>query len=290
MLFFVSGVTGNVGGAAALRLLQQGHTVRALVRNPQKASGLFDKGVEVLQGDANDSAAVAAALEGVDGAFVMVPPFAAPAPGYPESKAIIASLREALGKATPARVVALSSIGSDKTSGLGLITATHLLEQALADLPVPTAFVRAGSFFENYGGALAGAAATGIFHTFYGPADRTVPMIATEDIGNQIAGLLTGDWTGKRIVELGSPLSANDVAAAIGETLGKPVTAQVIPREHWAATLESFGLPHGSTWAYEEMLDGVNSGWIDFGAPGTEKVEGTKRISEFFRQLNQASA
>jgi uncharacterized protein YbjT (DUF2867 family) len=288
MLLFVSGITGQVGGAAARRLLAEGHTVRTLARTPQKAAEWSAKGVDVRAGDSNDAAAVAGALEGVDGAFVMVPPCVTPAPGYPESVSIIASLREALGNVTPPRVVVLSSIGSEKTSGLGLITATHLLEEALSDLPVPTAFVRAGSFFENYAGSLAGATATGVFYTFYAPAERPVPMIATEDIGNEVAHLLTTEWTGKRIIELGSPLTGHEVASAMSEVLGKPVTAQAIPREQWAATLESFGLPHGSTWAYEEMLDGVNSGWIDFGVPGTEKVAGTKPVAEVFRQANKA--
>lgn len=287
MLFFVSGITGHVGGAAAERLLSQGHTVRTIARTPEKAAQWAQRGVDVRAGDVNDSAVVAAALQGVDGAFVMVPPNVTPAPGYPESVAVIASLRKALGTVAPARVVALSSIGSEKTSGLGLITATHLLEEALADLPVPVAFVRAGSFFENYAGSLAGAAATGVFYTFYAPVDRPVPMIATEDIGNEVAKLLTGDWTGKKIVELGSPLSGENVANAMSQALGKPINAQAIPREQWAATLESFGLPHGSTWAYEEMMDGVNSGWIDFGVAGTERVAGTRTAAEFFNQLNK---
>ena len=288
MLFFVSGITGHVGGAAARRLLAEGHSVRTLARTPQKAAEWSQKGVDVRQGDLNDSVAVADALEGVDGAFVMLPPWVTPAPGYPESTSILSSLLEALSKVTPARVVALSSIGAEKTSGLGLITPAHLMEQALSELPVPVAFIRAGSFFENYAGSLAGAAATGVFYTFYAPPERSIPMIATEDIGNEVAHLLTTDWSGKRIIELGSPLSGHDVANAIAEVLGKPVTAQAIPREHWAATLESFGLPHGSTWAYEEMLDGVNSGWIDFGVPGTERVAGTKPLAEVFRQVNQA--
>ena len=70
-------------------------------------------------------------------------------------------------------------------------------------------------------------------------------MIATADIGAEVARLLVADWEGKKIVELGSPVSADDLARAMGEALGKPVTAQAIPRERWAATLESFGLPPG---------------------------------------------
>jgi len=217
MFFFVSGITGRVGGAVARRLLAQGHTIRTLARTPEKAAAWTQQGVDVRHGDSNDPAAVAAALEGVDGAYVMVPPCFTPALDYAETKSIVASLREAIGKANPPRVVVLSSIGSEQTSGLGLITGTHLLEQALADLPMPTAFVRAGSFFENYLPSLTGAAATGVFYTFYAPADLPIPMTGTEDIGTEVARLLTGDWTGKKIVELGSPVTAHEVANAMAE-------------------------------------------------------------------------
>jgi NAD(P)H dehydrogenase (quinone) len=50
----------------------------------------------------------------------------------------------------PPRLVVLSSVGSQQSGGLGTITSTHLLEEALGDLPFPTAIVRAGSFLENY--------------------------------------------------------------------------------------------------------------------------------------------
>jgi hypothetical protein len=45
--------------------------------------------------------------------------------------------------------VVLSSVGLQQRGGIGTITSTHLLEEALGDLPFPTAFVRAGSFLEN---------------------------------------------------------------------------------------------------------------------------------------------
>jgi uncharacterized protein YbjT (DUF2867 family) len=281
-MFFIAGITGRVGGAAAKHLLAQGHKVRSLARDLEKAAMGAAQGVELRHGDWNDIAALAAALEGVEAAFVMVPPNFAPQPGYPESKAVIAAIGKALRQARTPRVVALSSIGSEKTSGLGLITATHLFERELGSLTVPTAFVRAGSFIENALGSLPTAADTGVFYSFYQPVNRPVPTIATADIGQEVATLLTGNWTGKRIIELGSPVAPNDFAAAMSEVLGKPVTAQAIPRERWTATIESFGLPPGSSWAYEEMLEGVNSGWIDFGVPGTESVPATTKAAEVF--------
>lgn len=287
-MFLVSGITGKVGAATARRLLEQGHTVRALVRDPQKATGWSYRGVELRQGDLSDAAAVAAALEGVEGAFVMQPTPIAVASSFPEARAIIAGLREALHLSPPPRLVVLSSVGSQQTSGLGNITQTHLLEEALDDMPYPTAFVRAGAFIENNVGALARAASTGWFDSFLQPTDRPVPMIATADIGREVARLLVGGWGGKKIVELGSRYTPDELARAMGEALGRPVQARPIPREQWTATLEAMGLPKDKTGPWEEMQDGFNSGWIDFGVPGTEPVAGTLTPAEVFQQARDA--
>jgi len=119
-MFFVSGMTGQVGGAAARQLLAEGQMVRALARDPLKAAEWSRMGVDVRWGDFNDASAVAGALDGVEGAYLMLPPFFAPAPGWPEAKAIIASFREALRQAPPPRLVALSSVGSQQSSGLAV--------------------------------------------------------------------------------------------------------------------------------------------------------------------------
>jgi uncharacterized protein YbjT (DUF2867 family) len=77
-MFLVMGITGNVGGATARHLLAQGKKVRALVRDREKAAIWTDQGVELVDGDWNDAAAIERALEGVDGAFVMLPAIWAP--------------------------------------------------------------------------------------------------------------------------------------------------------------------------------------------------------------------
>src|SRR5580698_6517393 len=142
-MFLVMGITGKVGGATAEHLLAHGRDVRALVRNCDKASNWADRGVELVDGDWNDSAAIERALKGVEGAFVMLPAVWAPSPDYREAKGVIATYVEALTKAPPPRVVALSSMGANRTNGLGIITALSLLEQSLRDLISPIAFVRA---------------------------------------------------------------------------------------------------------------------------------------------------
>lgn len=286
-MFFVSGVTGQVGGATARQLLGQGLTVRTLARDQQKAAEWSHRGVDVRQGDFGNATAVAAALEGVEGAFLILPPRFAPSPGFPEAKAIIASFRAALDQAPPPRLVVLSSVGSQQSSGLGNITSTHLLEEALGDLPFPTAFVRAGSFLENHTFGFEAAASSGWFDTYLTPTDRPVPMVATADIGKEIARLLASGWSGRKIVELGSRVSPDDLARAMSEVLGRPVRARAIPREQWTASLEAQGMPHGTTGYFEEMEDAFNSGWIDFGVPGTESVAGTLTPVQFFAQARK---
>jgi uncharacterized protein YbjT (DUF2867 family) len=287
-MFLVMGITGRVGGATAEHLLAHGKKVRALVRNREKAAHWANQGVELVDGDWNDSAAITRALEGVEGAFVMLPAVWAPSPDFAEAKGVIANYVEALTRAAPPRVVALSSMGANRTSGLGMITALSLLEQGFRDLISPIAFVRAGGFFENFLYGLH-VAQGGTLPVYYNPTDRKSTMVATTDIGAEVASLLSGPaWSGQRVVELGSMVSADEVAAQLGEVMQRDVKAFAVPRAGWAAAFEQFGIPKGQTGPAEAMFDSVNAGWMDLGVPGTEHVAGTTRARDVFAAAQQA--
>jgi uncharacterized protein YbjT (DUF2867 family) len=276
------GITGNVGGATARHLLAQGKKVRALVRDRAKAVNWANQGVALVDGDWNDSAAIERALKDVEGAFVMLPPVWAPSPDYREAKDVIAHYVEALTKAPPPRVVALSSMGANRTGGHGVITALSLLEQGLRDLPTPIAFGRAGGFFENFLFGLQ-AARGGTLPVFYNPTNRKSTMVATNDTGAEFASLLTGPvWSGQRIVEIGSMVSADEVAEQLGHVLNLDVKAFAIPRAGWAEALEQFGIPKGHSGPAEEMYEAVNAGWMDLGVEGTEHVAGTTSARDVF--------
>ena len=118
-MFLVVGITGKVGGATATHLLAQGKKVRALVRDRAKAASWTDQGVELVDGDWNNAAAIERALKGVDGAFVMLPAVWAPSPDFKEAKGVIANYVEALTKAAPPRVVGLSSMERTEPAGWG---------------------------------------------------------------------------------------------------------------------------------------------------------------------------
>ena len=115
-----------------------------------------------------------------------------------------------------------------------MITALRLLEQGFRDLTSPIAFVRAGGFLENFLYGLQ-VAQGGTLSVYSNPTNRKSTMVATNDIGAEVATLLTGPaWSGQRVVELGSMVTADEVAEQLGEVLKLDVKAFAIPRAGWS--------------------------------------------------------
>jgi uncharacterized protein YbjT (DUF2867 family) len=273
-MYAIVGLTGQVGGAAARDLLAQGAQVRGIVRDPAKAAAWAAGGVELAKADLNDAAALARAFEGVEAAYVLLPPTFDPAPGYPETQAVMATLRQALETARVRKVVALSSIGAQQAHGLGLISQLHRFEETLDDLDADLAWIRAGWFMENTAWDVAPARETGRFLSFLQPLQRPVPMIAVADVGRAAAEALVSPWSGRRVIEAAGPraYSPLDIAQALARALGRPVEAVIAPHDGWEALFRSQGARNPGPRI--EMLDGFNSGWIDFGVPGTERFTG----------------
>jgi uncharacterized protein YbjT (DUF2867 family) len=283
-MFTIMGITGNVGGAIADNLLAAGKPVRGVVRDPKKAQAWADRGVELVVSAYDDAAGLTEAFTGAEGVFAMIPPDFTPPPGLPDQKRTIAAIRTALGEARPAKAVFLSSIGSEQPHSLGLITSTHLLEEATRTLPLPVAYLRAGSFMENWLGMVEQVRDTGEMPFFYVPLDRKFPLVATKDIGLAGAKVLQENWTGERVLEVQGPEGGTDLhetAAAYGKALGRSVRAVQLPEAAWQSVLEAIGAPADRTGLYIEMVKSFNSGWIHFGNPGTEAFYGPTTIQAF---------
>ena len=102
-MYAVIGLTGNVGGATARALLKGGKKVRGIVRDKARAAEWAAAGVELAVADMSDVSALESVLRGVDGVFVMIPADFAPAPGFPQARAIVGALRKAIAAARPPR-------------------------------------------------------------------------------------------------------------------------------------------------------------------------------------------
>ncbi len=69
MKYFVTGATGFVGGRVVRQLVEAGHQVVAVVRNPEKARNLAALGVILHKGDVTEKESMRAPMTGVEGVF-----------------------------------------------------------------------------------------------------------------------------------------------------------------------------------------------------------------------------
>jgi uncharacterized protein YbjT (DUF2867 family) len=283
-MYAVTGITGQVGGAAGRVLLNAGLSVRAVVRDAAKGAAWKKRGCEVAVADMNDASALTAAFTGVSGVFVLIPSSFDPEPGFPEVRAIIAALVSAIGAAKPPKVVFLSTIGAQATQP-NLLSQLGLVEQALGSLTMPVCFLRAAWFMENSAWDVEPARDRGVISSFLQPLDKPVPMVATADIGRVAAELLQETWTGRRIVELEGPtrVTPNQIAATFAEIFGHPVRAEAVPRQTWEPLFKSQGMKHPEPRI--QMLDGFNQGWIEFEQDETMRRNGRIGLKEVLTGL-----
>lgn len=282
-MFAITGITGQVGGAVARALIDNGQQVRAVVRDAEKGAAWARKGCEVAVADLDDVAALKKAFAGAEGVFFLLPPVFDPSPDFGEARHVIAAVREALDAARPAKVVSLSTIGAQALQP-NLLQQHQLQEKSLGTLPLPITFLRAAWFMENAAWDVAPARTTGVIPSFLYPLDKPVPMVATEDIGRVAAELLQETWQGRRVVELeGARLSPNDVAAAFARVLGRDVRMDAVPRATWEALFRSQGMKNPVPRA--QMLDGFNEGWIDFEGNASSTRKGTVSLDTVLQAL-----
>jgi uncharacterized protein YbjT (DUF2867 family) len=272
-VFTITGITGKVGGTLARKLLEAGQPVRAVVRDAAKGQAWADKGCEVAIAEMEDGEALAKAFAGSEAVFILPPSEFDPEPGYPEAQKVIDAVVTALKTARPARVLCLSTIGADASEN-NLLTQRTMMEEALSALSIPLTILRPGWFLENSLWDVASARDEGVMRSFLTPADRTVAMVATEDIGRIAAELIQQEWTGKRIAELEGParVSPNDLAKAFADALGHPVRVEIVSRDTWESLFRGQGMKN--PLPRMRMLDGFNEGWIDFPGDGDLAFKG----------------
>jgi nucleoside-diphosphate-sugar epimerase len=69
MKYFLTGATGFIGARVARQLVDAGHEVVVVARNPAKAQDLAQLGIAVHKGDVTDKESMRAPMQGVDGVF-----------------------------------------------------------------------------------------------------------------------------------------------------------------------------------------------------------------------------
>jgi uncharacterized protein YbjT (DUF2867 family) len=144
-------------------------------------------------------------------------------------------------------------------------------------------------FLDNWRWVLPAAIADGVLPSFLRP-DLALPQVSTRDVGALAAECLLGPAPHRRTVQLlgAEDASATDVAATLGEILGRRVVAAQVPEDGIAAAVQATGLSADVGRLFAELYTGLNAGRIDF-APGEERRRGTTRMRAAVREIVRRS-
>jgi uncharacterized protein YbjT (DUF2867 family) len=279
-MFVIMGATGNTGSAVAEILLSRKQPVRIVVRSADKGAAWKAKGAEIAVASLDDVSALTKAFEGANGLYLLVPPNYGASLWLADQRARMDRAAEAVKSSGIGHVVFLSSVGGHITEGTGPIRAARSGEQKLGEVAKNLTILRPCYFMENWAPGIGIAKSQGILSTFIAPRVK-VPMIATKDIGRVGAEQLMAGGTGKQIVELAGPeeYTPDEVAAALGQILGKAVSAQHAPLSAVVPTFKSFGFSDEAAKLFEEMYTSFSTGAIGYEHPAS-LVRGEVTLAE----------
>ncbi len=282
MTILVTGASGHLGALVIDRLLARGADPASLIagaRSPEKLAALADRGVRTVRVDYDDPASLDAALAGVDRVLLV----SASIPG--QRAAQHAAVVDAAARAGVALFV-YTSVVTATTSPLAALAADHVAtEEAIARAGLPAVILRNNWYTENYVADLDRAAATG--QLFASVGDGRVASASRIDFADAAAAVLLSDGHEGAVYELSGDVawSYDELAAAIGEVVGRDVVYVPLTTEAHTAALEAAGLDAGTIGFVTGLDAGIAAGGLSFtdgtlarliGRPTTPLVDGLR--------------
>jgi uncharacterized protein YbjT (DUF2867 family) len=203
------GSTGFFGRGVAHKLIDGGHQLRVLVRDPMKAAAFKVRGAQVMVGDALNPAAVTQAAQGVEHIISLV----AVRRNRPQSYLAVnvdgPRIMAAAAKAAGARsVVFVSAIGARLDAHYKYLTSRWMGEQELAKSGVAGTILRFSFVLAEEGGVLTDferAANFGPFLIIPGSGQAQMQPILREDAARCVVETIGHPELLGKIVELGGP-------------------------------------------------------------------------------------
>jgi uncharacterized protein YbjT (DUF2867 family) len=222
----VTGSTGKQGGAVARGLLERGHEVRAVTRDPtsSQAKSLANAGATLVAASLEDTAALTKALEGATSLFAMTMPYGGMGA---ETRQGVAAADAA--KAAGAHLVFTSVGSANRHTGIPHFDSKHEVEKHIAKIGVRATILAPVYFMENLYFAKE-QLAKGIYAASL-PATRPLAEVAVADIGAVAVRVLedAGRFTGKRFDLASDELTGNDVVAILARVTGRPFAYYQVP-------------------------------------------------------------
>jgi uncharacterized protein YbjT (DUF2867 family) len=275
----VTGATGTVGSAVARELGERGLTVRAFVRDPDRAAAILGGDVELAVGDFDEPALIRRALDGVDGLFLAC----GNVPGQVryETAAVDAAATAGVG-----RIVKLSASGAEVGSPLAFWDWQGRIEQHLAQSGFPAVVLRPASYMTNLLASAGAIAGTG---SLFAPAGGArVAMIDPRDVAAVAAVALTEDGHDGEAYTLTGPaaLSYDEVAAALSDATGRAIRFVDVDDETARRGMLEAGLPGFVTDFLVSLFGALRAGAHAAPTGAVRAVTGgePRSIAEFARE------
>lgn len=237
MKVLVTGAGGRTGQAIVPALAGAGHAVRVFVRRPESGAALKALGAaEVAQGDLNDDAGVADALQGAD-ALYHIPPTMSPNEIAIGQRLIAAAQGVELGH------FVYHSVLHPQIQGLPHHWNKLFVEEALIESGLPFTILQPCSYMQNTLGDWKNITGAGV-HTMAFSVDRALSLIDLSDVA-AVAAKVVGDPAHHgAIYELAGPaLSVRDKARILSDVLGREVRPVEESIAQWKDKVTAGGMP-----------------------------------------------
>lgn len=239
----VTAPTGNIGSRVVQLLLQAGVRPTLLVRDPGRLSETVRSMCDLRQGDLSDQDFVIEATRDADALFWLIPT------NYGAADPVVEVLR--LGTIAAAavqsnqieRTVFLSSSGAEQR-GNHLLGTLGLVEDLLNATGQDVVHLRPGYLFTNLFTVVEELRA-GVLTTTTS-LDHRAGWNDPRDVGEIAAArLLSDSWSGQQVQPIGGPadLSYREVAALVGEAIGRTIQAVQISEDEHRQNLLGAGVP-----------------------------------------------
>ena len=203
------GSTGFFGRGVAHKLIDGGHQLRVLVRDPMKAAGFKIRGAQVVTGDALNPTTVTQAAQGVDHIISLVAVRRNQPQSFLEVNVDGPRIMGEAAKAAGAKsVVLVSAIGARLDPHLKYLTSRWMGEQELAKTGVSGTILRFSFVLAEEGGVLNDferAANFGPFLIIPGSGQAQLQPILREEAARCVVETIDKPELNGRIVELGGP-------------------------------------------------------------------------------------
>ena len=239
----VTGATGNTGRAIVDALADRGAPVRAMVRT-EADRGRVRAGVEVVVADFDEAAAIEAALDGAERAYLVTPS----SERAEEQQKRFADLA---AKAGTRHLVVLSQLGSEEHSPVRFLRYHAAFERHIRDLGIGYTFLRPNLYFQGLLMFTGSISAEGKFFAPIG--DAAVSAVDVRDIAAVAAVALTEAGHEGATYTLTGPeaITHAQIAAALTAALGRTVRFIDVPPEAFADGIRGLLPP----WQVDGLLE-----------------------------------